>query len=348
MSLQKLINYSKILYAWQIRKTLAPSYVPEDISLEATNNCNFRCKFCPQSDPEHRTLVPRIDLEPGNAEIILKRLREGGVSTDTLHWTLDGEPFMNKKFHILCEIAIKHGFTNMVFATNGLLLTEERLAQLPSGGRTKYTFSVDYCSDKTYFETVRGRSGSWQAIYDNIQNSLGSAAHSHIFFKVSDITSYKTGDQAIHSAEFAKLKGLFEAAGDRIEFLGKTFHNSAGLTQVLVSNSQEKRYFTCPYPWTSLVIASDGNVVACCRDLRRQTVLGNILDRPLQDIWRGAAFQELRKNLAHRTPWKSKACDGCDMPYDSSKFSLKNLIRTARSRLQIFAPSGAKVTASAP
>ncbi len=341
MSIRKIVSYSRIFYSWQIRKSLVPSYLPEDISLEPTNACNFRCRFCPQSDPRHHDLVPRINLEPDKAGAIFNKLREGGVWTDTLHWTLDGEPFMNKKFHALCGIAIKYNFTNMIFSTNGMLLTENRLDELPAGGGTKYTFAIDYCAAPEFFEEVRGRKGSWQVIYNNIRSSLSNKAHSHLFFDLADITSYKTLDTAINDAEFGKLKSLFADAGRRIRFRQKTFHNSTGLTPVIVNNRQEKRYHTCPYPWTSLVIASDGGVVACCRDLRRQTVLGNILDQPLDSIWRGAAFQELRKNLAERAPWKSKACDGCDMPYDASKFSLKNIVKTASGRLQIFAPKGA-------
>jgi radical SAM protein with 4Fe4S-binding SPASM domain len=324
-----------IFYAWQVRKSLSPSYVPEDISIEATNTCNFRCSFCPQSDPKHHEIVPRTYLEPERAESIFKKIREGGVSTDTLHWTLDGEPFMNKKFAELCGIAIKYNFTNMYFATNGLLLSEDRLGQLPVGGKVRYTFTIDYCADQEYFEDVRGNRQSWKAIYDNIQSSLRNESHSNIFFVLSDITTYKTLDPTITNAEFDKLKNLFAGYESRIKFYSKTFHNAAGLTSKLVKTSSEKRYHLCPYPWTSLVIASSGDVVACCRDLRRQTVLGNILQQSLREIWRGAAAQELRKNLVAQTPWKSAACDGCDMPYDDAKFSLKNLVRTARGRLQI-------------
>ncbi len=336
MSARKVLRFSRIFYSWQLRKSLVPSYMPEDISIEVTNTCNFRCHFCPQSDPKHHELVPRISLEPDRAEQIFKNLRTGGVETDTLHWTLDGEPFMNKQFHILCSIAHKHNFLNMIFATNGMLLTQERLNELPLPENAKYTFTIDYSADKEYFEHVRGRKGSWQIIQDNIKASLKNRDHTRIFFKVTDITSYKTLDPAANAEAFRNLQKLFESSGDRISFHTKTFHNSAGLTPKLENPNTQKRYYTCPYPWTSLVIASSGDVVACCRDLRRQTVLGNVFNQSVPEIWCGAAFQELRKNLADRTPWKSAACDGCDMPYDASKFSLRNIVRTARNRLQIF------------
>jgi hypothetical protein len=41
----------------------------------------------------------------------------------------------------------------------------------------------------------------------------------------------------------------------------------------------------------------------------------------LPEIWNGAPFQELRRNLVDRHPERSAACDGCDLPYDDAKFS---------------------------
>ncbi len=336
MSNNKVIQYANIFYSWNLKKTLVPAYVPEDISIEVTNTCNFRCAFCPQSDAKHHDLVPRTYLDPGRATLIFKRLRDGGVTTDTLHWTLDGEPFMNKKFYLLCSIAIEFEFTNMYFATNGLLLNQDRLNRLPIPEEGRYTFTIDYSADPAYFEKVRGSEGSWQTIYDNILSSLRNISHSHIYFVLNDMTAYKTLDKGVRDAQFGKLKALFQGFEDRVAFRRKTFHNAAGLRAKLVRTSSEKRYHLCPYPWTSFVIASSGEVVACCRDLRRQTVLGNILEQPLEEIWRGAAFQELRKNLIERHPSKSAACDGCDLPYDDAKFSLRNMAKTARGRLQIF------------
>ncbi len=336
MSRNKIIQYSRIYHSWKIKRTLAPSYVPEDISIEVTNACNFRCSFCPQSDPRHHDLVARSYLDPVRAAVIFKRLRDAGVTTDTLHWTLDGEPFMNKKFDQLCAVAIDFNFTNIYSSTNGLLLSENRLECLPRAERVRYTFAIDYSADPEYFEEVRGSKGSWQVILYNILSSLRNGSHSHIYFVLNDITTYKTLNRAVTDAQFEKLRALFQGFGGRIVFRRKTFHNAAGLTAKLVKTSSEKRYHLCPYPWTSFVIASNGDVVACCRDLRRQTVLGNIVDQPLQEIWRGAAFQELRKNLVERMPWKSAACDGCDLPYDDAKFSVRNLVKTARGRFQIW------------
>jgi len=89
----------------------------------------------------------------------------------------------------------------------------------------------------------------------------------------------------------------------------------------------------CPYPWYSMSIASNGDVVACCRDLEHQSVMGNLFEQSLAEIWNGKAFQEMRRDLAAERPDRQSACAGCDMPWDDSKFSMENLVATARNRL---------------
>ena len=122
-SLGKLTRFARIFYRWQIRKAVVLDYLPEEVSIEATNVCNFKCAFCPQSDPSHHQKIPRSYLAAATAEKLLRKLRDGGVKTRVLHWTLDGEPFMNKDFPQLCAIALKWDFDNIYFATNGMLLT---------------------------------------------------------------------------------------------------------------------------------------------------------------------------------------------------------------------------------
>lgn len=332
--LNKLTRYLRIFYRWRIRSSIALDYMPEEISIEATNVCNFKCTFCPQSDPQHHQVSPRTYLDTKSASLILANLREGGVKTETLHWTLDGEPFMNRRFPELCSVAVQYNFRNMYFATNGMLLSEDVLAKLPTGSRVHYTFTIDFASDRNYFEEVRGTLNSWERIQSNIQTIAADQKWKHISIEVSDISTYKFSKPEETETRFSDLKALFKNPYGRLRFFRKTFHNAAGL--VSAPSSRGNKYHLCPYPWVSLMIASNGDVVACCRDLRRQTVLGNLLRQSLSEVWNGDAFITLRQNLIDGHPERSAACNGCDLPYDDSKFSAQNMFRAIRGRFQLF------------
>ncbi len=330
--LSKLAHYAKVFVDYRIRKQDVLDYVPEDILVEVTNVCNFKCAFCAQADPKHHDLVPKTYLPPERAAMFLTKLRQGGVRTNTIHWTHDGEPFMNKRFHELCGVGLEYGFSNMYFATNGMLCTPDRLDSLPKDA--KYTFIIDFCADPDTFEDIRGTRGSWIVVKDNITKILTDDAYAHMSLEVKDISSFNETDPERVQSNFAKMKALFPSSS-RVKFFTKTFHNGTGFMP-MKNDKDSGSYFLCPYPWTSLSVSSNGDVVACCRDLQHKSVLGNLLRQSLDEIWNGAEMTRMRRMLRDKRPDQVYACAGCDMPYDSDKFAPKNILRTVVGRLQLF------------
>lgn len=330
---ERLLHYARVLRHYRLTPTAAPPYGPEDISIEVTNVCNFRCAFCPQSAPVHHQLVPKSYLSPQNAATLLRKLREGGVRTNVIHWTHDGEPFVNKRFHEICAVGVRYGFNEMYFATNGMLCTPARLAQLPRAD-CAYTFTIDFSADETTFESLRGTPGSWARVRANIAHILADPAYDHITIELREISTFAESDPALIAAREAALRPLFPSSR-RLRVKSKVFHNACGFLPRLRQN-RLTRYRLCPYPWTSLSVASNGDVVACSRDLRRQSVLGNLFTQSLDEVWNGAAMRALRRNLIDERPDRNGACAGCDMPYSAEKFTLANIWRTLSGRLRLF------------
>jgi radical SAM protein with 4Fe4S-binding SPASM domain len=324
-----LLEYAKAFYHWRLKGIRRVPYVPEDIALEVTNVCNFRCKFCPQSLPSHQLLAPNRFLSKSDATTIFKALRDGGVKSKTIHYTLDGEPFSNRKFNEICEAGRDHGFTTAIFSTNGFFCTPGRLKELPSG--VKYVLCIDFCDDRSYFESYRGTPNSWQVVLSNILSSADRI--SDTTFRITDISSFTIRDPHELQNRYDALKARF-AKHKSVKVGQRIFHNATGLIQIN-GKAPSKKYHRCPYPWTSMVIASNGDVVACCRDLEHRTVLGNLLNQSLEAVWNGEPMQAMREALVKQLPDTISACAGCDLPYDSGKFSAKHLVTTAVTRLNV-------------
>ena len=185
-------NLVKFAYNWRIARNTVGSNLPVEVSIEVTNVCNFKCHFCPQSDPKHFDELPKTYLEPEQARALVRKVREFGYRKPMLHWTLDGEPFMNKKLPDICTVAAQEGFNNQCFQTNGTLLTEENMKRLPRSSRCQ--FRIDYCSDPEYFETYRGTRGSWTKVRDNISRILNDASFDNVHFVVTDISTFTVTD----------------------------------------------------------------------------------------------------------------------------------------------------------
>ncbi|MDD5216864.1 MAG: radical SAM/SPASM domain-containing protein [Candidatus Omnitrophica bacterium] len=330
----KILRYGRIFIDWKILRTQMLNYLPEDVSIEVTNNCNFKCHFCPQSKQDHFSIRKRAYLSPEQAKVLIAKLRKGGIRTSVMHWTLDGEPFLNPKFSEICKIAQEYNFTNQIFSTNGFFLTLKTVRSLPQSRGGRYTFCVDFCSDKKLFESWRGTRGAWEMIINNINQIMKAEDLGHIKIKMTDISNYEIQDPRELSERLYRLKSMFRS--DKVVVSGfRTFHNMTGSVSAM-STERPKHYHLCPYPWLSLVIASNGEVVACCRDLEHKTIMGNLFEQELQEIWNGEKYQQLRMDLAERKPYKINACKDCDMPYSHSKFTVHNVIKTMRSRWQIF------------
>ena len=336
--MRKLLSYGRILYAWKVRGSIVNGYVPEDISIELTNTCNFKCSFCPQSDPKHFEVVSRTSLDKSQADVLLSRLRAGGVKTDVMHWTLDGEPFVNKAIDEICAVAIGRGWRKFIFSTNGYFCTPQRLRQLPTGdGKVSYDLCIDFCSDKEFFEKHRGTPNSWGKVRQNIAAILDDPNLSHISVKLTDISSFAMNDREELKNRIEALRSLFSGS-KRITVASRIFHNATGFVSGVLEAKKRKsgKYNLCPYPWTSMVIASNGDVVACCRDLQHKTVLGNLFKEDLVSIWNGEKYQSFRGALLRKEPGAVKACEGCDLPFDQGKFSVAHIVKTGVSRLGIF------------
>ena len=331
MLINKLLCYLKIFYYTYLSKSVSLNYSPEDISVEVTNVCNFKCAFCAQSSPQHFENIPRKFLSTTEAKIILKKFREGGVKTKVIHWTLDGEPFLNPEFSQICASALEFGFNNHYFATNGALITPERLLTFPSDN-VSYKLTIDFSADKEGFEKYRGFNGSWEVIVENIEKICAQPALSHFTIFITDISKYWIRDQDRLQLLHAKLKNMF--CSDKVRIIGfRQFHNMTGYLGV-IKNKENAKYHICPYPWVSVSVASNGDVVACCRDLEHKTVLGNLLKQELREIWNGQRFKALRHSLIKKENNRFGACLECDMPYDASKWSIKNIVKFLKYRLQ--------------
>jgi radical SAM protein with 4Fe4S-binding SPASM domain len=335
--LGKLTQAARLAYHWKVRKSLVLPVLPASIGIETTNRCNFKCAFCPQSNPDHFDTNRPSEITPDTVVTLLRKIREAGVTTGIMHWTLDGEPFMNKRFAQIVERAGQFGFKTHNFASNAMLMTPARLRELPKDG-FQYFILPDYCSDEEYFERYRGTPGSWKIVRENLRAAIGGEEFAHIRFHVGDISGYTLRDPAELQRRFRELKAMFPLS-DRIAFYPVTYHNYSGKVSPPATDATPRprtRYNLCPYPWSTVNIASNGDIVACCRDSERQTVLGNLFEQSFLDIWNGEKYRDLRRDLRDEHPERQAACDGCSMPHDRSKFSMQNLLRAARQRLLLF------------
>ncbi|MDD4889331.1 MAG: SPASM domain-containing protein [Phycisphaerae bacterium] len=325
----RLINSARAVASYKLLRQRVLSHPPQSVAIEVTNRCCFACQFCPQSDPRHFQKTPACDLTPERASVLLGRIRDGGFIGRSMHWVLGGEPFLNEQFPEIIVRAIQCGFANQLISTNGLVVSPERMHRFPV---SNYTLYVDFCAEEATFERVRGTPGSWRRIRDNLLGIIADPALAHVALRLTDISHWAEPDPARREGNHRDLSALF---GGRIPVDRREFHNMAGYLDGRARRAGGRRHYVCPYPWFEFIVASNGDVVACCRDLQHKTVLGNLFEQDLAAIWNGRQARQMRALLVRKQPQGIAACAGCDMHRDSGKFGWRNIIKSALRRYQV-------------
>lgn len=308
MKLLRKTNHLVSLGISYKRKLLKPLSPPFQYSIEPTNYCNFKCSFCPQSDPQHKKKREYGFLNPEDLRTFLKKIGEVKPGSSNFSLCLDGEPLMNKSFPEFIKIINQNNLFPR-FSSNGKLLTPNMVDELVRCGN--FLAAVDFSSEAEIFNSIRGRKGDYEIVYNNLKYLVDVATHnSKIKLEIVDITHF-SGIDPVPSLK--KMRALFSSNSyPNIAFWSREFHNFGGHVQKSSNNS---KYKLCPYPWTMFAVTWDGNVVACCRDTEAKTVLGNVFNQSIYEIWHGSKYIEMRKNLINRQPDKNKACVDCDLPW---------------------------------
>lgn len=69
----------------------------------------------------------------------------------------------------------------------------------------------------------------------------------------------------------------------------------------------------CILPFTQMIVRPDGTVAKCCNDPLTKMTLGDLNHQTLREIWRGKAYQELRKEMYFNGRQNIPGCEYCDI-----------------------------------
>lgn len=291
---------------------------PIFFTIETINSCNFRCIYCPQSDQEHHFLNGRGIMSLEDFKRIIANLRSCfDVRIVSLH--RDGEPLLNKRL----EAYVAHLTAMGIYVTissNCSLLSEDRAHRLIEAGLRMV--GTDFCADPALYERLRVR-GVWGETLEGIRLLLRAGAEHDADFRVviKDMATHAVPRQDARVL-MARTRELFAEWGDRVTVMPVYFHNALGESLVNLTTgvgAPERTFYTlCHQPWVNFTIDFAGRVVGCCRDLRSEYVLGNLLEEPADEIWNGERMRHLRRALTQKRPQEIGICSACDVPWQGS------------------------------
>ncbi len=274
------------------------------IQIQTTTLCNAACTTCPY--PETSKELPAGAMREDVFATIIEQIRGRGVERVSLF--LMNEPTVDRRL----EQFTRHVRERMPEAivtiiTNGKLLDLARTRTLVAAGMGEITVSVNGFTAESYGATMVGL--RFDRILRNLEEVGAAWRAGELPGLDLRITALEIGDARERAPEFAARIGIpvhLKPVTNRAGAIDASrFRSTACVAATPV---------VCQRPFVKAYVLWNGDMVLCNCDWRRTTIFGNVMQTTLEQMWRGAALDEIRKHHLRGTFPAGSPCASCDYP----------------------------------
>lgn len=315
-------RYRAYRVGWAQRAaTRDPGDFPLNLNIEVTTRCNLACTFCTQ---------PSLTKEQlGNMpwELYTQVIDEGAhyhVPAANLNGL--GEPLLLRRLPEMIAYAKQHGLIDVMFHTNGTVMTEPLARALIDADLDRIIFSVD-SPDKATYEAMRLHA-QWERVVTNVRLFAEMRTRLGRTTPIIRTTMVVTDKTAHQVKDFVKL---WEPVADQITLQDLTWRTKileggqwsnreqSAIPEDLNHVREEAKRcglsFVCPYLYQSAYAFWNGDVIPCSNpNARKFMVMGSLTTHTLKEVWDGPAYQQLRQ-LHESGRWdEHPVCRHCEIP----------------------------------
>lgn len=268
------------------------------IYIEITNICNLKCKFCPETNRNKKSM----SLE--DFEKIIEKIHN---HTKLVCLHVKGEPLLHNELDGILKILEKYNLKANI-TTNGTLIKEKLEIIKKSKTVRQINFSIhsitqNEISNKEYLQSIFESSEKLENIMIsyrlwNIQNIKENDINQNIIEAIEEFYNIKKLKEQLRENDFIKLKENIFINQDE-EFTWPDTNKNT-----IIKNGR------CLALKEQMAILVDGTVVPCCLDNNGDIPLGNILEESLADILKKPKSVAIKKNFENSII-TCKLCETC-------------------------------------
>ena len=318
-------------YAYKHRQIKARNR-PEVFAIEVTNYCNLDCVMCPRREMKRKVGMMSFDL----FKEIIDQIRDYNRHV-LLHNF--GEPLFHPQIDKMIDYCAENRIKTK-FSTNGTILDREHTLKILNSRLDGIILSLDGSTRETY-EKLRVK-GEYEQVEQNIVNFLKLKREMHLKKLHTIIQIIHMNETETEIIDFIKRWKPYVD-----EVLIKPYSTWADQVEGIKELSKPehrfkpkiKRRYPCLWPWVTVVIQWNGDVVPCCYDYDSKYILGNVKEKSLVEIWNGEEVLNLRRQFVEGN-YNNPLCKQCiDWPgepaeklYPLSISPLRKMVRFLRER----------------
>ena len=280
-----------------------PLDTPFHIFIDPSAACNFACNFCFNKDKSrcHHEIM-HMDLFNKIADDLTQFPKQ--LKTIKLYGF--GEPLLNKNLEDMVSILkISDVSERIETTTNGWWLTPNRSDKIIDAGIDRIIISVNGLSS-TQFEQTTGSKVNFEEYVKNIQYLYDHKEKCIIHVKTTNVTSEGWEDHFFNTFGDICDEIAIENIGPLWPGIESDAHPDCGFF-----GSEIIPVEVCPYIFYHMTVQANGEVSSCFVDWEHKNLIGNVRDKPLTAIWKGAQLKHLRGDHLLGQRWKHEICKDC-------------------------------------
>jgi radical SAM protein with 4Fe4S-binding SPASM domain len=307
---------------------------PEPVvyNIETTNACNMRCEMCP------RTTMMTRPIETMKPELFTRVIDQLRPWTDA-EWS-KWQDFVEEKYHVdrndvsenhfflhvIPQVIVLHGYGDPLldksipdyvaqmtqrglksyFSCNPANINMDRTVETFENGLDYIKYSIESADDLRHKE-VRGQQSNFSESYRNIVQLLDIKAKRNL--NTTIVITMINLNKSWQQEEFEKVKDAFKDMDVYVYLKSQD-------QQWYEDNKQQTQSLHwiefCQFPWSSMTIKSNGELVECVEDFNNEIILGDAKTELLADIWNGEKYNRFRLDHFDLTSG-IKCTEQCDM-----------------------------------
>ncbi len=280
---------------------------PELISIEITSACNSKCVMCPRDQLTRK--IQHIPLEIFDK--IISDCKGKPLKKINLFWF--GDPLCNPDvIYCLEKIRKELPQVKIYVSTNAELLDDNKTDEIIERNLIDViNFDIDGIKKETYEKIRVGV--NFDRVIKNVHYFINKKKELHAKKPQIRATIIKMSGTANEIDEF---KSYWSQYVDKVDvndyntWLGNKEDNNIGSAL----EKSQKGYFKypCTHPWTELVFSADGIAGLCCLDYNLTARLGSVMERSIEEIWKGEELNSYRQRMIKLEYGKIDCCKGCN------------------------------------
>ena len=204
-----------------------------------------------------------------------------------LRFCADGEPLLHPKIIDMISYAKKNKIKVVGIITNGILLNKNMSKKLLDSKIDLIDISIDAFTKESYEKIRKG--ASFEKIQGNMDNliNLRNESYPNTKLMVSII------DQPEVTNEIKDFKDFWNNRVDNI--ITRKYVSCKNLVDKTKVSLNDIERYPCPQLWRRLNITEKGFAAFCINDWRHRTILKDLRNYTLQEVWQSKEYQRLRK-----------------------------------------------------